>query len=223
MDSPKYNRTPHFPWSPGWKKKDRRLQSARHFVGEEGVFTEKADGSNVCVEREACFARSHSGKASHPSFDAFKAFHATIRYQIEPGVQVFGEWCFAKHSIYYKGLPGYFLLFGVRDLQTMIWADWDEVTLWAEELSVPTVPVLWRGKIESEEHIKTLTESFATNEGSLGGEREGSVLRLARAYHNQDFPVSIAKWVRKDHVQTDDHWKHLEIVRNLLADVPQRG
>jgi hypothetical protein len=218
MDSLKYNRTWHLPWSPGGTSDDRRLKNVEHFVGEEVVFTEKADGSNVCVERDACFARSHAGAPSHPSFDAFKAFHATVRGRIGEGMQVFGEWCFAKHSIYYTALPHYFLLFGVRDLRTMIWADWDEIMLWAEELEVPTAPLLWRGRIDSEGQLKVLTNSFANvAEGSLGGEREGVVVRLARVYHDQDFPMSIAKWVRENHVQTDDHWKTQEIVRNLLA------
>jgi hypothetical protein len=40
----------------------------------------------------------------------------------------------------------------------------------------------------------------------LGGEREGIVVRSAGLFHNDDFVENVAKWVRKDHVQTDVHW-----------------
>lgn len=217
MDSPKYNRTPHLPWSPGGTSDDRRLPNVDHFVGEIGVITEKADGSNVCLESDLCFARSHAGAPPHPSFDAFKAFHATVRSQIGSGTQIFGEWLYAKHSIHYTALPNYFLIFGVRDLRTMMWSDWAEVELWAEELGVPTAPVIWQGQITSEKHLRSVTELYANSQGSLGGAREGIVVRLARAYSDTDFPRTIAKWVRAGHVQTDEHWKNQAIVRNLLA------
>ncbi len=218
MNSTKYNGTPHLPWSPGGTSDDRRLVNVEHFVGETAVVTEKADGSNVCAEAISCFARSHASAPSHPSFDAFKAFHATVKSRISPGVQIFGEWLYAKHSIHYTALPSYFLVFGVRYVAEMTWASWDEVVMWAEELGVPTVPVLWRGQIKSAEQLRAVTEHFTNfSVGSLGGAREGVVTRIDRAYTDADFPRAIAKWVRADHVQTDEHWKNQMIVRNLLA------
>jgi hypothetical protein len=50
----------------------------------------------------------------------------------------------------------------------------------------------------------------------LGGDREGYVVRLASGFHYRGFRQSVAKYVRKDHVQTDDHWKSREVVPNRL-------
>lgn len=94
------------------------------------------------MEANACFARSHGSAPNHPSFAAFKAMHASTRHLIPEGLQVFGEWLWARHSIGYSALPSYFLVFGVRDLATGIWASWEEVEIWATELGTVTVPVL---------------------------------------------------------------------------------
>lgn len=216
--SPKYPRTPHLPWSPGGTSDDRRIKSVEHFLCRPVVLTEKMDGSNVCMERDACFARSHASTPNHPSFDAFKAMHATVRHLIPKNVQVFGEWLYAKHSIGYDQLPSYFQVFGVRDLLKNVWASWEEVEVWAEELGVVTVPVLAKEDgLDSDWKIQELVESHARLPSRCGKEREGVVLRVAGEFSDADFGVSIAKWVRKDHVTSSDHWAHQVITRNGLV------
>lgn len=56
----KYPRTMHLPWSPGWTKDDRVLQTTEHFVGQEVVVTEKMDGENTTLARDYTHARSVS-------------------------------------------------------------------------------------------------------------------------------------------------------------------
>lgn len=215
--SPKYPRTPHLPWSPGGTSDDRRLTSVDSLLGTALVLTEKMDGSNVSLESGACFARSHAATPKHPSFDAFKAFHAGIAHLIPANFQVFGEWLYAKHSIAYSALPGYFLAFGVRDLQTMTWGSWEEVEMWAAELGVQTVPVLARVTLAREEALAALTDKLSSEESACGGPREGVVVRHAGSYRDDAFGTSVAKWVRSNHVQTADHWKNQLIVKNTLA------
>lgn len=214
--SSKYPRTPHVPFSPGGTKDDRRIASVEPFLNVDIVVTEKMDGSNVCVERDACYARSHVSAPSHPSFDAFKALHARIRHGILPGYQVFGEWLYARHSIDYDRLPGFFLVFGVRDVQAGLWCAWNEVTDWAERLGVPTVPVLLRGHVASASAFQRLVDGLATAPSPYGSAREGVVVRLADRFPDQAFEASVAKWVRSQHVQTDDHWKTKAIVKNRV-------
>ena len=45
---------------------------------------------------------------------------------------------------------------------------------------------------------------------------EGYVVRVAGEFLLQEFGRSIAKFVRKGHVQTDEHWMKQEIVPNKL-------
>jgi hypothetical protein len=176
------------------------------------------DGSNTSLESGGCFSRSHSGSPSHASFDGLKALHATIKYKIPNDMQFFGEWCFALHSITYEELPGYFMLFNVRDLgfTEVIWNSWDDVDLWSSELEVPTVPVLFRGIVKSEKELKELVESFMIQPSKCGGIREGVVVRVARTFYDFEFSQCVMKCVRANHVQTSEHWKDQEIIKNKL-------
>jgi hypothetical protein len=84
-------------------------------IGVDLVITEKCDGSNLTYTREHVFARSHAKPPVHPSFDLAKATHAQIRGQVGEGLSIFCEYCYAVHSIAYEALPGYSLVFGVRE------------------------------------------------------------------------------------------------------------
>lgn len=216
MDSPKYNRTFHFPWSPGATNDDKIAATTESLIRTPIVITEKMDGSNTSLEADGCFARTHSGPPTHASFDLLKALHASVKYQISNNIQLFGEWCYAKHSIEYSELPGYFLLFNVRDLEYSIWDSWEYVEHWANEIGVPTVPVLYKGIIDSESQLKELVDSLMIQPSACGGIREGVVVRVACSFNDDDFSSCVMKCVRANHVQTSDHWKDQEIIRNKL-------
>lgn len=216
MESPKYNRTYHFPFSPGATNDDKIATSMDKLIGVPIVITEKMDGSNTSLEAEGCFARTHSGAPSHSSFDGLKALHASIKYLISNHTQLFGEWCYAKHSIEYSELPGYFLLFNVRDTEYGIWSSWEEVEEWSHEIGVPTVPVLFEGSVSSEKELQELVESFMNQPSACGGIREGVVVRIAKSFDNEEFSQCVMKCVRANHVQTSEHWKDQEIIRNKL-------
>lgn len=214
----KYPRTLHLPWSPGASKNDRISENISSLLNRQIVITDKLDGSNASLEKDGCFARTHSGPPKHESFDALKALHAGVKHQLVNGMQYFGEWCYAKHSIKYSELPGYFLLFGVRALDDgpHCWASWDHITEMAAELGLPTVPALWKGQVASAKELELLTKDLAAGKSACGGEREGVVVRLACAFLDDDFSASVMKYVRKNHVQTIDHWKDQEIIKNGL-------
>lgn len=65
--------------------------------------------------------------------------------------------------------------------------------------------------------LREVTEILARDPSDCGERCEGVVVRLADGFSDEDFSRSVAKWVRADHVQTDDHWKHRTVVRNHLA------
>ncbi len=224
--SSKYPRTFHLPWSPGGTSDDKRLtreEIATQFLvpGAEYVITEKMDGSNLALTRTAVYARSHSGAPGHRSFDGAKSLHAQVGHLIDLGTTVFGEWLYAKHSIEYTNLPSYFLLFGVRDDRTQSWLSWEDCEFMAEFLGVPTVPVLWRGtSLRNVDDLESMTMWLYAKAGACGAEREGVVVRHTAAFWDPEFRIRVAKLVRRDHVQTDTHWKDQEIVRNGLRGSP---
>lgn len=213
--SQKYNRTFHLPWSSGTSD-DKIASSVDSLLNRKIIITEKLDGSCVCLEKDNCFARTHSGPPNHPSFDAFKSLHASVRHNIPEDHQIFGEWCYAKHSIEYTRLSHYFSIFNVRDQNIQEWASWDVVELWAEMLGVPTVPVLFIGEVYSEKHLEDLTNGFMKQPSCCGDEREGVVVRIYDSFKNEDFSKSVMKAVRPNHVATSSHWKSQEIIKNKL-------
>lgn len=217
MTSPKYNRTFHFPFSKGATNDDKIATSISNVIGTEIVITEKIDGSNTSLEANGCFARTHSGPPVHPSFDGLKALHASIKHKIPDNTQLFGEWCFAKHSIFYNDLPSYFMMFNVRDIKNNSWSSWEEVELWAKEIEVNTVPVLFKGKINSEIELQKMIESFMIQPSKCGGIIEGVVVRVACEFEEQYFSKNVLKYVRANHVDpNNDHWIHNEIIKNSV-------
>jgi hypothetical protein len=180
-------------------------------VGPELVITEKCDGSNLTYTSSAVFSRSHSGPPSHGSFDFAKATHGRLRHLISEGISVFCEYCFAVHSIEYAALPSTSLVFGVRDDSSGLWWEWDMVAAQAADLGLPTVPVLFRGAVVSAAELEALTTSLAARPSAFGGQREGVVVRLAGSFADARFAQSLGKWVRRDHVTTDEHWMHQSI------------
>ncbi|WP_435920865.1 RNA ligase family protein [Paenibacillus sp. DYY-L-2] len=205
----KYPKTMHLPWSRGYTDDDKILRDTNHFTGLEVVITEKMDGENTTMYRDFIHARSLDSK-DHPSRHYVKTLHGGVKYMIPEGYRLCGENVYAEHSLHYSSLPGYFLLFSVWNDRN-ICLSWDETTEWAEKLGIPLVPVLFRG-IWSEQAAR---ECY-TKQSLCGGEQEGYVVRLATEFRYEEFKRSVAKFVRKNHVQTDEHWLKKPVMPNGL-------
>lgn len=121
---------------------------------------------------------------------------------------------FAIHSIEYKNLDSHFYVFGIRDGGKK-WLSWEDVKFWCGVLDLPVVPVLFEGKIETPEEHKKIVLSIANTRGSfdpydtITGKPttiEGLVSRPSAEFLVEDFSTLVSKYVRKDHVSTDEHW-----------------
>jgi hypothetical protein len=218
--SAKYPRIPHLPWSPGTAPDDRRMPDTTALLDRPLVITEKLDGSNLSMTSGDVFARTHAHAPRHPSFDMAKRLWAGVRGRIPEGLSVFGEWLYARHSIEYRALPGYFIVFGVRDDAAGAWRSWDQTTQFASDLGLPAAPVLWTGRVRTDGELRGHVERLARQPSEFGGDREGVVVRVAGPI--TDFDVSVAKWVRAGHVQTDEHWSAQPIVKNGLGPAASR-
>lgn len=204
--SEKYPRIPHLPFSPGGTNDDKRLISIEHFLNKPVIITEKIDGSNCCFTNKEIFSRTHSVKATHKSFDLAKSLHASVCNKIVPDVSIFGEWCAYVHDIEYNKLPGYFLVFGIREDNGNIFWEWDLTEHAVNNIGLDTVPVLFKGLVKDIDEFEELTTNLAKQQSCYGDDlREGIVIRLDDFI--SDFNVSIAKWVRADHPRnSDEHW-----------------
>jgi hypothetical protein len=215
MASEKYPRTYHVPWSPNRCCDDKVLESVEAFIDKELIVTEKLDGGNCCLTREGVYARTHGNTAAHPSFAPVKAIWSSIQYDIPEKWSIFGESLYAKHSIHYKSLPSYFMVFGIRLDLDGDWLSWENTKKHAKSLGLETVPEMWRGSVDSEKDLKILTEQLMKCGSLCRGESiEGLVIRDAN--HFLIFKDSVAKYVRQDHIQTDEHWTNQPIIPNEL-------
>lgn len=198
----KYPRTYHLPWSPGVGKDDRVLDSLE-------TLADKMDGENTTLYNDYIHARSLT-YSSHPSRTAVKRLHASIAHEIPEGWRICGENLTAKHSIHYKNLSDFFLVFSVWD-ENNLCLSWPETEVWASLLGLKTVPVLYSGKWS--ETIKDLYKNTVD-----GDDCEGYVVRRKEAFHYSQFKYLVAKYVRTNHVTSDNHWIHAPMVANELGD-----
>jgi hypothetical protein len=203
----KFPRIYHLPYSLGATDDDKTLSSVDYLLNKPVVITEKMDGSNVCLCNEGVLSRGGS-KATHPSFDLLKQRWAAKQHHLWRKNFIFGEWCYAKHSIHYTNLEDYFFMFAVFSEEDQIWRSWDDVVWFAKEFQFKTAPVLAYTNFTSLEQMI----SFPYDETT-----EGYVIRIRDSFHNKDFKSSVAKFVRANHVQTTKHWSTEKIIRNQLC------
>jgi hypothetical protein len=208
MDRYKYPRTPHLSWSPGATSDDKFILNMDGFVGREVVATIKKDGENSTLGRTYTHARSVDSR-HHPSRDWLKTYWGTFNYKIPENMRICGENLYARHSIAYDDLESYFYGFSVWEKDRSLC--WDETLMWFEELGITPVPTLYRGPFDLDK-IRKLTEELDLTR------QEGLVIRVADEIVYDEFEFKVAKFVRKGHVQTDEHWMLAEIVPNKLKE-----
>lgn len=203
----KYPRTPHLSFSPGINEDDVKLDRHSIFNNCQVVVTEKLDGENTTLYRDYIHARSLDSR-HHPSRAWVKALQASICLEIPEGWRICGENLYARHAIAYQDLSSYFYLFSVWN-ENNCCLGWSETEEWAAMLGLELPVVLYRG-IWNEDKIKAIAENIDLEKC------EGFVVRNIEPFPYQDFSNNVAKWVRSNHVQTDTHWMHREVIPNRL-------
>lgn len=203
----KYPRTPHLSWSEGATNDDRVLKDTKHFEGKKVVITEKLDGENTTIMHNHIHARSLDSK-DHPSRHWVKQMYFYTATVLEKYTRICGENVYAQHSIPYENLDSYFYAFSVWRKDLCL--SWETSISFLDIHNIITVPVIYIGPW-SEAVCKAITLKPTEK-----GEVEGYVVRLADAFRYDEFETSVAKFVRANHVQTDEHWMHKEVVKNKL-------
>ncbi|MEM6963630.1 MAG: RNA ligase family protein [Bacteroidota bacterium] len=214
MDSRKYGRTFHYPFSPGTTSDDRINHNYWNDLKSipKIVHTEKLDGENTCLNQYGVFARSHAAPTRHPWASYLKERWNLIKNDLGD-LEIFGENIYAIHSIEYLDIEHHFYVFAVRYLDR--WLSWEEVKFYAGMLDFPTVPEL-EVILPKEQHIfKAGVLDLVQNPSVFQSKdihteemciMEGIVSRNIEDYAVKDFKQNVFKYVRKDHVKTDAHW-----------------
>ena len=201
---PKYPSTFHWPWSRTVHRDDSRHENPEFFLNKEVIVTEKIDGGNTGLNEGEAYSRSTGQVAMHGWFALVKKYHA--HKTIGSPYYYYGEDIYGIHSIEYDAVreDKTFRLFAVRDEDYFF--SWDEIIEQGLLLDFNVVPIKFRGVFRTVKEITKFFETELTKGSELGGKCEGFVMRIADRFKVEDFGLSVCKYVRKNHVQTDAHW-----------------
>lgn len=249
----KYPRTPHIEGSrlqPG--DEDLSQIPFETIRGRHLVVEEKCDGANSAVSFDRngqlrLQSRGHylTGGYRERHFNFMKQWatvHAdAFRKVLGSRYIMYGEWMYAKHTVFYDALPHYFLEFDILDRETGIFLDTPTRHAMLAELPVVSVPVLGEGSFSSkEELLKLLGQSrYVTGnqkqnlidaavklnldpernsrETELSGLMEGLYIKV----EENGRVVDRMKFVRAAFLQcvdfSESHWIDRPIIPNQLA------
>jgi hypothetical protein len=248
----KYPRTPH-------------IQGSRCQVGDENlanepfsviankhlVIEEKVDGANAALSFDdqgelLLQSRGHylTGGYRERHFNLFKQWasshQAAFRAVLGNTYILYGEWMYAKHTVFYDWLPHYFLAYDLFDRQQRIFLSTAAREQVLQGLPLCAVPVLYAGQLQSHEQlIKLLQPSHYIRPGHLDRLRAACLdqqidpeIAIAQTNSSQlmeglyikvetpDQTVARYKFVRPDFLNTildsGTHWLNRPIIPNQL-------
>lgn len=157
----KYPRTPHLEGSrlqPG--DEDLTQVKFAELKGRHLVLEEKVDGANSAISFDAdgnllLQSRGHylTGGARERHYDLMKQWATVHRdkfWQLLGSRYImYGEWMYAKHSVYYDILPHYFLEFDILDREAGRFLDTPSRRNFTNQMPICSVPVLASGQFDS--------------------------------------------------------------------------
>lgn len=221
----KFPRTPHLFTLPGTSIRGDRLvepAEARRLLRLRASIEEKVDGANLGLSvgadgRVRAQSRGHYLKAGTPGqwqplWRWLAQREDRLRTALGTNLLLFGEWCYARHTVAYDALPDWFLAFDVYDRGVGQFFSRGRRDALVEPLDLATVPLLAEGAFDEKALVRFLARS------RLGTSLvEGIYLR----WDEGDWLVARAKLVRPGWVPVgDEHWSRHPLETNRLASEP---
>ena len=251
----KFPRTPHLEGSrlqPG--DEDLSQIPFSEILGKNIVVEEKIDGANSAIsftdgKQLLIQSRGHYlvGGYRERHYNLLKQWANVHREELFSALGcryvMFGEWMYAKHTIFYDELPHYFVEFDIYDRQRGVFLDTDSRKAITQKLPiVHSVPVLARGVFSNKKQILSLlgqSKSISNNHLQVLAQTAKRLnlnvdLQLAQTDPSttmeglyikveQDGIVeSRVKFVRASFLQcvaqSQSHWQSRPIVPNKVKD-----
>jgi hypothetical protein len=249
----KYPRTHHVEGSrfqPG--DEDLKGVPFRELAGRFLVCEEKLDGANSGLRFDAdgklwLQSRGHflTGGVRENHFNLFKQWanaqaHA-LREVLGDRYVMYGEWLYAKHTVFYDALPHYFLEFDILDLRDHTFLSTERRRDLLRGLPVVSVPVLHTGPVNTLDELRVMVRPAlyrtttwrdrlheVCREGGLDGDRiwdETDRSDLAEGLYikveENGQVVERYKFIRHSFLtavlDSGTHWLQRPIVPNQLA------
>ena len=249
----KYPRTQHIEGS-RLQEGDQDLDAVpwSDLRGKRLVIEEKIDGANSAISFEGGELRLQSrghyltggGRERHFALlKTWAAAHAPMfQERLEDRYVMYGEWVYAKHTIFYDRLPHYFLEFDVLDKQSGTFLSTEARRELLQGLPIASVPVLADEEATRHERLAELVRpsvfqspDWRERLDAVSRQARLDVDRVRRQTDGHDLSEGLyVKWecdgrvlgrfkfVRASFLQSvevsDSHWLSRPIVQNQLAD-----
>jgi len=251
----KYPRTHHLEGSREQKgDEDLSVIGFKEIRGRYLVLEEKVDGANCGISfgsdgRMYLQSRGHflNGGYGEQQFDLFKRWAGCIEQCLKPVLKdryiMYGEWLYAKHTVFYDCLPHYFMEFDIFDKEEKRFFSTKKRNDMLKQMPfVQSVRVLDQGRYESVEQITRFVgrslfisgnqeERFreqckksgvdaetAACQTDLSGIMEGIYIKV----EDGDYVTGRLKYVRGSFLtailDSQSHWASRPIVANRLAE-----
>lgn len=254
MELLKYPRTKHIQGS-RLQVQDEDLDTVAftEIAGRHLVIEEKMDGANSAISFDEnanllLQSRGHylSGGAREKHFHLFKQWAATHSQSLLKILGkrfiCYGEWLYAKHTIFYDQLPHYFLEFDIFDRENKIFLDTKTRQSLLQGSVVSSVSVLFSGCQKSLKEMSRLlgdssfisknhkdllsqqakklgiSEELARKESDPTGLMEGLYIKVEEDGVVKERYKFIRKSFLTQVLESESHWLERPILPNLLAD-----
>lgn len=197
----KYPRSWHLDYSPKSTSDDKKHQNDLHFDGVDVIVTIKMDGENTTIYNDHFHARSIDSKIDSEDrrwIDALRV--SKIEGNIPESYRICGENLFYKHTCEYNDLKSMFYVFSIWDGDICL--SWDETSMWCGLLDLEIVPVIYDGVYNKDIILKSFSNYLKDNNS------EGFVIRKKDEFNINDFSHSLSKYVRKEFLIPDQHWRY---------------
>ncbi|MCM1090450.1 MAG: RNA ligase family protein [Butyrivibrio sp.] len=246
----------------------RHLEGSREQLGDEDlkcvkfdeirgkylVLEEKVDGANCGISfggdgKMYLQSRGHflNGGYGEKQFDLFKhwagCFEDSLCRLLEDRYVMYGEWLYAKHTVFYDRLPHYFMEFDIFDKQEeRFFSTCKRKEFLSGAPFIRSVRVLAEGYYDTLDEIKKwigpslfiskepehslraqcqksrVDPELAIRQTDLTGTMEGIYIKV----EDGDYVIDRLKFVRGSFLNTildsESHWVNRPIVANCLAD-----
>lgn len=222
----RFPHTPHLAWlGTGRPRQDKVLdaEAAEALLSSQVLVEEKVDGANLGFSVDDAGRLRGQNRGGYLELQTpagqwkplkrwLEGRSLELEQALAQGLIIFGEWCYAVHSVRYSRLPDWFLAFDVYDRRTGEFWSADRRDELARRLDLSVVPALARGRFDLSALTALLGQSQLTD-----GPAEGLYVRCDQRGHL----AQRAKLVRPEFMQhIDTHWSRRPLALNRLERTP---
>ena len=219
----KFPHTPHLLWlGAGSPRDDKLLQPVEitDFLSDEVIVEEKVDGANLGFSlgsdgRVRAQSRGNylAPGRSHAQWNPLWSWLAERRAELEDGLRdgllLYGEWCYARHTVPYDSLPDWFLGFDIFEIASRQFWSVDRRNAWLQERGLVAIPEVKRGKLQIRQIASLIGDSIVGHVPM-----EGIYLRREEAGRLQARAKVVSAVFTQ---QIEEHWTRRSVVPNQLA------